>query len=342
MTNRATAQRTFLRVTTFAVAGALTGIGTAALAQDLTPVTFGTNWVAQAEHGGFYQSVADGTYAACGLDVTILPGGPQVNNTALLLAGRIDFYMGGHLDAYFAVQEGLPLVNVMASFQKDPQVLMTHPGKVESFEGMKEAGLTMIVQDAATYYEWMKAAYGFTDEVRQPYTFNSAPFLANADSAQQGYLSSEPYAILQETGIEVDVWLIADAGYNGYSTTIQTKQETIDERPEVVQCFVEGSILGWYNYLYGDNAAANALILADNPDMTQDKIDFAIAAMIENGIVDSGDTLELGIGAMTEERSAEFYQNMVEAGVLPEGLEFAKAYDLSFINKGLGLELRPE
>ncbi|MEM6729540.1 MAG: ABC transporter substrate-binding protein, partial [Pseudomonadota bacterium] len=183
----------------------------------LTEVTFGTNWVAQAEHGGFYQSVADGTYEECGLDVTILPGGPQVNNAALMLAGRIDFYMGGHLDAYFGVNEGLPLVNVMSAFQKDPQVIMSHPGKVSSFEELKE--LRMIVQDGATYYEWMKAAYGFGDDNRQPYTFNSAPFIANENSAQQGYLSSEPYAILQETGIEVDVWLIADAGYNAYSTT---------------------------------------------------------------------------------------------------------------------------
>ncbi|MDJ1007333.1 MAG: ABC transporter substrate-binding protein [Paracoccaceae bacterium] len=329
------------RVTVFcAAATALVGAGQAATAQDLTEVTFGTNWVAQAEHGGFYQSVADGTYEACGLDVTILPGGPQVNNTALMLAGRIEFFMGGHLDAYFAVQEGLPLVNVMASFQKDPQVIMSHPGKVESFEELKD--LTMIVQDAATYYEWMKAAYGFNDEQRQPYTFNSAPFIVNEDAAQQGYLSSEPYAIAQETGWAPDVWLIADAGYNAYSTTIQTRQDVIDEQPEVVKCFVEGSILGWYNYLYGDNAAANALILADNPDMTQDKIDFAIAAMIEQGIVDSGDALELGVGAMTDERSESFYNDMVEAGVLPEGLDFAKAYDLSFINQGLGLELRPE
>ncbi|MEM1233650.1 MAG: ABC transporter substrate-binding protein [Pseudomonadota bacterium] len=306
----------------------------------LTEVTFGTNWVAQAEHGGFYQSVADGTYEECGLAVSILPGGPQVNNAALMLAGRIDFYMGGHLDAYFGVNEGLPLVNVMSSFQKDPQVIMSHPGKVSSFADLKD--LRMIVQDGATYYEWMKAAYGFGDDNRQPYTFNSAPFVANENSAQQGYLSSEPYAILQETGIEVDVWLIADAGYNAYSTTIQTTRPFIDANPDVVKCFVEGSILGWYNYLYGDNAAADELILTDNPDMSQDKIDFAIEAMIENGIVDSGDTLELGVGAMTEERSKSFYENMVEAGVLPEGLDYTKAYDLTYINQGLGLELRPD
>ncbi len=310
------------------------------VAQDLTPVTFGTNWVAQAEHGGFYQSVADGTYAACGLDVTILPGGPQVNNQALLLAGRIDFYMGGTLSAMFAIDEGLPLIDVAASFQKDPQVILTHPGRVDSFEGLKE--LTMIVQDAATYYEWMKAAYGFTDEQRQPYTFNAAPFIVNEDSAMQGYLSSEPYAVAKETGWEPDVYLIADAGHTPYSTTIQTLRPTVEESPDVVECFVDASILGWYNYLYGDNTAANELILSDNPDMTQDKIDFAIAAMIENGIVDSGDTLELGIGAMTDARYEEFYTSMVAAGVLPEGLDYTQAYTLDFVNKGVGLELRPE
>jgi NitT/TauT family transport system substrate-binding protein len=316
-----------------------TALAGTAQAQDLTPVTFGTNWVAQAEHGGFYQSVADGTYAECGLDVTIVPGGPQVNNTALMLAGRIDFYMGGHLDALFGVVEDLPLVNVMASFQKDPQVILTHPGRVEDFAGLTE--LTMIVQDNAAYYDWMMSAYGFTDEQRQTYTFNSAPFIVNEDAGQQGYLSSEPFAVERETGWAPDVYLIADAGYDAYSTTIQTLRPTLEERPEVVKCFVEGSIEGWYNYLYNDNSAANELIKADNPDMTQEAIDYAIATMKANGIVDSGDTLELGIGAMTEERMMSFYEAMVEAGVVEGGLDIAPSYDLTYINKGHGMELKP-
>ncbi|WP_224814249.1 ABC transporter substrate-binding protein [Hasllibacter sp. MH4015] len=305
----------------------------------LTSVSFGTNWVAQAEHGGFYQSVADGTYAECGLDVTIVPGGPQVNNQALLLAGRIDFYMGGTLDVLFGVAEGLPLVNVMASFQKDPQVILTHPGRVSSFAELTD--LTMIVQDGAPYYEWMKSAYGFTDDQRQTYTFNSAPFLVNEDAAQQGYLSSEPFAIERETGWAPDVYLIADAGFGAYSTTVQTLADTIEERPDVVECFVNGSILGWANYMYGDRAAANELIMADNPDMTQEAIDFAVAAMLDNGIVDSGDTTELGIGAMTDERMADFYATMVEAGVVPEGLDISGAYTTQFVNQGLGNDIRP-
>ena len=102
-------------------------------------VTFGTNWVAQAEHGGFYQSVADGTYAACGLDVTIIPGGPQVNNRALMIAGKVDYHMGGNLlEAFSAAAEGIPIVAVAASFQKEPQVILTHPGKAATFEDLKK------------------------------------------------------------------------------------------------------------------------------------------------------------------------------------------------------------
>ena len=326
----------FVRTSCIGVVTALTATCAAA---DLTPVTFGTSWVAQAEHGGFYQAVADGTYVECGLDVTILPGGPQVNNQALMVADRIDFHMGGTLDALFAIEQGLPIVNVMASFQKDPQVILSHPGRVSRFEDL--TGLTMIVREGASYYEWLKAAYGFTDAQRRPYTFNSAPFLVNEDSAMQGFLSSEPYSITSETGIVPDVWLIADAGYTAYSTTIQTTRDTLNHKPDVVKCFVEGSILGWYNYMYHNNAAADALILADNPDMTQDRIDFAIKKMTEAGIVDSGDTLELGIGAMTDERMADFYAKMVEAGVISGGLDIRQSYSNAYVNQGLGLDLRP-
>ncbi len=328
-----------LTSTLFATTALAAGIAAPAMAQNVA-VTYGTNWVAQAEHGGFYQAVADGTYAACGLDVTIVPGGPQVNNAALMLAGRIDFYMGGHLDALFAISEGLPLVNVASMFQKEPQVLLTHPGRVTSFEGLKELP-SIFTSDGAPYWEWMKAAYGFTDEQRTPYTFNSAPFIVDADSAMQGYLSSEPFAVAREAGWTPDVWLIADAGYNSYSTTIQTLAETVATKPEVVQCFVDGSIKGWYNYIYNDNSAADAMILADNPEMTQEAIDFAIEKMIEAGIVDSGDSLTLGVGAMTDERMTDFYTKMVEAGVVPAGLDISTSYTLDFINKGVGMDLRP-
>ena len=306
----------------------------------LKSVVFGTNWLAQAEHGGFYQSVADGTYAACGLDVSIVTGGPQVNNRALLLAGKLDYHMGGDLlQAFNAVDAGVPVVAVAASFQKHPQVIISHPGVADTWEELKD--LTLFIGDNGftSYYQWMVAAHGFTVDQRVPYTFNAAPFIADKQTAMQGYLSSEPYAIEKETGDAPNIFLIADQGYSTYATIIETMADTIESDPEGVQCFVDGSITGWYNYLYGDATAADAMIMTDNPDMTEDKIAFAKKMMLEKGIVNSGDALELGIGAMTDEAIGGFYEAMVAAGVIEEGLDWKAAYTLDYVNKGVGMEL---
>ena len=305
-------------------------------------VSFGTNWLAQAEHGGFYQSVADGTYAECGLEVEIVPGGPQVNNRALMLAGKIDFHMGGDmLQAFNAVKEGIPVVSVAAIFQKHPQVIIAHPGEAETWEDLK--GLTLLIGDNgfASYYQWMIAAYGFTAEQRQPYTFNPAPFIADKRSGMQGYLSSEPYLIEKEAGFKPNIFLIADAGYSTYATTIETMADTIAKKPEVVECFVEGSLKGWYTYLYGDNAAANEMIMTDNPDITPDKIDFAIEKMISEGIVISGEAEENGIGAMSEEKVGDFFNKMVEAGVIEGDIDWKSSFSTAFVNKGVGMDLKP-
>ena len=329
-----------MKTRTLLLAGSALCAGAAAQAQDLVEVSYGTNWVAQAEHGGFYQAVADGTYEECGLDVTVVPGGPQVNNRALMLAGRIDYHMGGDLlQAFNAVKEGVPVVSVAAIFQKHPQVILTHPGATDSFEGLKD--LTLLIGDNGyqSFYQWMIAAYGFTPEQREPYTFNPAPFLANESMGMQGYLSSEPYLVEKEGGFTPDVYLIADAGYSTYATTIETMADTIENKPEQVACFVEGSIKGWYNYLYGDNAAANEMILEANPEMTQDKIDFAIEQMKAEGIVVSGDAEELGIGVITDEKVGDFYDKMVEAGVIEDDIDWHAAYDTQFVGKGVGMEL---
>ncbi|MEO0914059.1 MAG: ABC transporter substrate-binding protein [Pseudomonadota bacterium] len=308
----------------------------------LQKAVFGTNWLAQAEHGGFYQSVADGTYAECGLDVEIVSGGPQVNNRALMLAGRIDFHMGGDmLQAFNAVKEGIPVVSVAAIFQKHPQVILAHPGEAESWEELKD--LTLLIGDNgfASYYQWMIAEHGFTVEQRIPYTFNPAPFIADPKKGMQGYLSSEPFAVKKEAGWEPNVFLIADAGYSTYATTIETMAATIADKPEMVKCFVDGSLTGWYNYLYGDSAAADELIKAANPEMTQDKIEFAKASMLANDIVDSGDALEMGIGAMTDAKVGDFFEKMVAAGVIEDGIDWKAAYTTEFTNQKVGMEIKP-
>src|SRR5271155_1905433 len=182
-------------------------------------VSFGTNWLAEAEHGGYYQAVADGTYAKYGLDVTIVQGGPQANNELLLAAGRLDFYMGGNLLlAFDAVARNVPIVVVAAHFQKDPQMFMSHPGGgLDKWTDLPNASQTIIGKEGlVTFYQWMKTAYGFKEENVRPYTFNPGPFIADPHSIQQGYVTSEPFAVEREGHFKPNIFLFADYGYKTY------------------------------------------------------------------------------------------------------------------------------
>ena len=310
----------------------------------LDKVVFGTNWVAEAEHGGFFQALADGTYAKYGLDVTILPGGPNENNRMLLIAGKLDFFMAANtLMALDAVANNVPVITVAAIFQKDPQVLLTHPEfKITRIEELKPLTLFVSKEGISSYFQWLKSEYGFSEDRVRPYTFNPQPFLADKHSAMQGYVTSEPYAIEKMAGFKPGIILLADYGFNTYSTLIETRRDVIDKKPDLVQRFVNASLIGWYNYLYGNNAAANAMIKKLNPEMSDALIAYSIARMKEYGIVDSGDALHDGIGAMSDTRMANFFDKMVRAHVVRPEIDYRKSYTLRFINKGVGLDLRPK
>jgi len=315
-----------------------------AQAQPLDKVSFGTNWVAEAEHGGFYQAVADGTYQKYGLEVTIVPGGPQVNNRLLLLGRKIDFFMSANsLQGFDAVAQNIPTGAGAAVFQKDPQVMLAHPGVgVETFEDLKKVTLLVSSEGLQSYFQWMRAEYGFSQDKVKPYTFNPQPFLVDKQSAMQGYVTSEPYAVEKAGKFKPRIFLLADYGFNTYSTLIETRREVVEKKPGLVQRFVDASIIGWYNYLYGDNKAANELIRKHNPEMTDELIAYSIDKMKQFGIVDSGDTLKLGIGAMTDARMGSFFDKMVRAGVVKPTVDFRQSYTLQFINNGVGLNLRPK
>ncbi len=330
--------------TTHAAIAVLLALTGGAAAQTRDKVSFGTNWVAEAEHGGFYQAVADGTYAKYGLDVTIVPGGPQVNNRILLPVGKLDFYMSANsLQSFDAVVQNLPIITVAAMFQKDPQVLIAHPDqKINEFTDLKKLTLFISSEGVATYFQWLKADFGFNPAQVKPYTFNPQPFLVDRNSAMQGYVTSEPFAIEQQTRTPPKVFLLADQGFNTYSTLIETRRDLVEKRPDVVQRFVDASIIGWYNYLYGDNKPANDMIRKFNPEMSDALIAYGIQKMKQYGIVDSGDSLSLGIGAMTDARMASFFDKMVRAGVVKSGVDYRNSYSLRFVNKQVGIELRPK
>ncbi|MHB1104325.1 MAG: ABC transporter substrate-binding protein [Devosia sp.] len=324
------------------------GAGVVALALSAAPavaqdkVSFGTNWLAQAEHGGYYQAIADGTYAKYGLEVTIRQGGPQGANRSLLVGGQIDFYMGSATSAIDAVKEGIPTITLASIFQKDPQVLLAHPDQgFETFADLAKASKLIMGKDGfITYFSWMKANYeGFKDEQYEPYTFNPAPFLADVKAVQQGYLTSEPYEIEKQAGFAPKVFLLADNGFDPYSTTIEVMKPFVDTNPDVAKRFVEASIIGWYNYLYGDNTAANELIKKDNPEMTDGQLAYSLAKMKEYGIVLSGDAETRGIGCMTDARWKEFYDMGVGIGMFPANIDYTQAYTTEFVCQGLGTDL---
>jgi NitT/TauT family transport system substrate-binding protein len=315
-----------------------------AASQALDKVSFGTNWVAEGEHGGFYQALADGTYRRHGLDVTIVPGGPNANNRMLLLVDKLDFYLSANtLQGFDAVVHKVPTIEVAALFQKDPQVLIAHPDQgIDKFDDLKKLTLFVSREGMATYYQWLKADYGFKDDQVKPYTFNPQPFLADKRSAMQGYVTSEPFAVEQAGHFTPKIFLLADQGFSAYSTLIETRRDLAEKKPDVVQRFVDASIIGWYNYIYGNNAPANALIKSQNPEMTDELLAYSVAKMKEYGIVDSGDAMTLGVGAMTDARMKDFFAKMVRAGVAKPDLDYKKSYTLQFVNKKVGLDLRPK
>ena len=320
------------------------GMGALSPALALDKVTFGTNWLADPEAGGYYQALVDGTFEKYGLDVKILPGGPSSNGGLMLISGKIEFYMGGDiLGDFYNVEHELPTVTVAAHFQKNPLIMMAHPNAgFDKWEDLPKATAIVSKGALATYYSWMRTAWGFKDENVKPYNYNSATFISDPHSIQQGYLTAEPFSVEQQGHFKPNIFLLSDYGYSSYATTIIARKDLVENKPDLVQRFVDASTIGWYHYLYGDNKKANDAIKKDNPEMTDEQIAYSISKIKEYGIVDSGDTLTKGIGAMTDEHMKDFFDKMVKAGLVKPDLDYKKGYTLKFVNHGVGLDLRPK
>src|ERR1700730_1439345 len=301
-------------------------------------VNFGTDWKAEAEHGGFYQAIATGLYQRHGLEVNLRPGGPQVNHAQLLAAGVLAFNIASNsfVPLNFT-RENIPMVAVAAIFQKDPSVLIAHPGQGNDSLAQLKGKPIMIGSDTrVTSWQFLKQKFGYTDDQVRPYTFSVAPFLADPKAIQQGYVTSEPF-IIEKEGVQPVVMLLADAGYTNYGALIETSQKLAHDKPDLVQRFIDASIEGWYSYLNGDPAPGNALIKRDNPEMTDALIAYGIDKMKKYGVVDSGDAKTNGIGAMNEARWRDFFATMAKAGLYPPEMDVRQAFTVQFVNKKAGM-----
>jgi NitT/TauT family transport system substrate-binding protein len=309
---------------------AAAGLALCAAAQAQEKITYMTNWYAQAEHGGFYQAVANGTYKKYGLDVTVKMGGPQVNIMQLMAAGQADCIMGSSdMQMMIARAGGLPVVTVAAIFQKDPQVLISHDN-VKGFEEMKDKTILIAPSAQRGYWLWLKSKYGFKDEQTRPYTFNIQPFVADKNTVQQGYLTSEPFAI-QKAGVKANAHLFADQGWTSYATTVSCMEDTVKNRSKAIESFVKGTMEGWKAYL-ADPAPGNALIKKDNPNMTDEQLAYSVAKLKEMGIITSGDARTGGIGTINESRAKKNYAFLVDNKLIePAKLKVEDAFKLDWV-----------
>lgn len=320
-----------LRIMRIVCCGALlAAILTPSYALAADKITFLTSWFAEAEHGGFYQAEATGLYKKAGLDVTIKMGGPQVNSMQLLLGGEADIMMGWDIQVLNAIAKGLPVITIATSFQKDLQGLMTHKD-VTSLVGLKGKTIMIATSSHITFWPWLKEKYHYTDAQLKPDTFNLQPFFADDNVAIQAYPSSEPYQAEQH-GVPVNFFLFADDGWPPYGTTMVTTATMVAEKPDVLQRFVRASLEGWKSYLTGDPSPANALIKADNPQMSDGNIAFAIKRLKELRMANGRDAASQGIGVMTDARWKATDEFMVKAGLLPKSVDWKKAYTTQFVN----------
>lgn len=297
-----------------------------------TRIRFATDWRAQAEQGGFYQALARGFYADKGLDVVLIQGGPAVNVPQLLAAGAIEMGLGSNAPLVLSmVRADAKAKVVMASFQKDPQVLITHPRPdVKNLADMKGKPILLADASITAFWPWLKAKYGFTDDQVRKYTFSAAPFLADRNAIQQGYVTSEPYTLKTQGGIDPQVFLLADSGYPGYAAMTLVADAFLTAQPQAVTDFVSATIAGWKDYLRGDPAPGDALIIKDNPDMTAPLLAQAREKLVSFGIVEASDGQ---IGMMTQERWTDFFKLMSDAGVYRSDLNWRSGVDFSFLPK---------
>ena len=302
---------------------------------NLIEITFATDWKAQAEQGGFYQALAAGLYEKNGLKVKIIQGSSNVNVPRLIASNSVEFGIGSNsFIPLNMVANKIPGKAVMAIFQKDPQIIMTHPDSdIRNLKDMRD--LPIMISDASigAFWLWLKSKYDFNDNQIRKKTFSLAPFLSNKSSIQQGYLTSEPFLVEREAGFTPRVFLLADYGYPSYGAMVLASSNVLKNNPEIVKAFVDASIEGWRQYIYDDPSLGNELIMLENNEMKEDILLQAIKKIRNYELVSNEISKGLDIGLMTDIKWESFFKTMSINGVYEKDLEWRESFTLDFINK---------
>jgi NitT/TauT family transport system substrate-binding protein len=249
---------------------------------NLTPITVQLDWVAEPEHGGFYQAQARGFFREAGLDVTLIQGGANAFATQKVATNQAQFGQADSTNTILAVAEGLPIVQVAAVFQQNPSVLMLHAeNPINSFEELD--GKTIMARPEWAFLPYLRQKYGI-DFKLIPQNFSVANFIADRDFIQQGFYIAEPFFI-EQGGAQKPRFLYAwDAGFDSYVVLIGNPTWTT-AHPDATRAFIAAYVRGWQDYLKGDPTPAHELMKKENANNTDAFLAYSRQMIIDENLV---------------------------------------------------------
>lgn len=274
------------------------------------------DWVAEPEHGGFYQAQARGFFTDEGLDVTLLQGGVNAFVHQKLATNQAQFGQSDSTNTILAVANGgLPLLNVAAVFHNDPSVLMLHKSNPAStFEDLD--GKTIMARPEWVFLPFLRKKYGIDFNII-PQSFGLGQFLADPEFIQQGYYIAEPYFI-EKAGVRPKFLYAWDAGFIAH-TVIVGNREFVEKHPETTRAFIRAYVKGWRDYLTGDPSPAHAIMLKINPKVTLEFLEYSRRMIINEKIAEGQEGSMETLGRISEEDFARQIELLENLGVLKAG-----------------------
>ena len=294
----------------------------------LTKVTLQLNWFPEAEHGGYYAALAAGYYREEGLDVEILPGGPETPVVQQIARRAATFGVVNADNILFGRAQQAPVLAVMAPLQISPRCLIVHKSSgIRDFEGLKNITLAMSNSNAFSHYLRFKLALPGVKIV--PYSGNLAQFLINEDYAQQGYVFSEPFVARKEGG-DPRILMLSDIGFNPYTSLLCTHEDQLEDHPKLVRRMVAASVRGWEKYIESPQDA-NERIHQANPEMDLDILEYGAETL--KPLVMDNTAKQKGVGTMSRARWQALADQLVDSEQLKRNeVHVEKAFTTQFLH----------
>ena len=218
---------------------------------ELTKVKYVQPWVIQGESAGQFAAVEQGFFAEEGLDVEIIPGGPDVRAGALLASGSADFAVMNPSGVYTNRQEGIPVVGVGGINQSDGLFIMckTSTG-IDGFEDLagKKVGVWVGGGESGIQAATVEAGVAVDSVQWLPQKFSMEEFFNDAFDCASATEWNEKHVVYKEgyeAGVDVNELRPTDVGLFLPGDSIVTLESTVAERPEMVQGLVTGTLRGW-------------------------------------------------------------------------------------------------